>query len=367
MSIIKKCIQSALIVTLTLPIANYAMAYTPAIQAALFNGAVRDLDVVEQERLITYTKSLYKTLDTKEATSLLGHQQLKISSYMYLVNYWLTKSISGVLYERGITIDDQELEKLGIDLDAYKIPMNYIGSMNLSVNKASINGKVCTNSVNPTFKKTYLNVYNVLVKLMNNSNELDLGMPSRAALIYLKAHFYLKLHTPNATHTYVNNDCISDINGLMTCADEWVVNTDTTQDHVNRVREYMDYDLNRFNMPVTERNQLKQCKLTMYHYLQSGGITEPLTDGQTIAASEAMFNDISVKLKTYAAGTTWKSILRDNQEIMNFFYYPGEYKSSESFDQHTIGRTLLLNQMKASSVRLHRQLRNDLKAAVKSH
>ena len=367
MRLFHKIVPFILTVALAVPMANNAEAYTPAIQAALFNGAVRDLDVVEQERLITYTKSLYKTLDTKEATSLLGHQQLKISSYMYLVNYWLTKSISGVLYERGVTLNENDLDDLGIDVDAYKIPMNYIGPMNLSVNKATINGKVCTNSVNSTFKKNYLDIYNVLVKLMNNSNELKLGMPSRAALIFLKAHFYLKIHTPNSTHTYVNNDCISDINGLMTCADDWVLNTDTTQEHIARVRQYMEYDLSRLNMPVAQRNELKRCNLTMYHYLQSGGVTEPLTDGQTIAASEAMFNDISEKLKSYAEATSWKAILGDNQEIMNFFYYPGNYKSSESFDQYTIGRFLLLNQMKASSVRLNRQLSNDLKAAVKSN
>ncbi|MEZ8240995.1 MULTISPECIES: hypothetical protein [Vibrio] len=350
--------------TITVIFSNHCVAFTPAIQAALFNSSVRELNIIQQERLISYTESLYKTLNTKESTSLIGHQQLKVSSYMYLVNYWLSQSIEQILYERGEIISEDAIIAAGIDSDAYSIPLKYTGPLNLAFNKAKSGAKECLTSINPTYKKNYQDIYNTIVALFDSADSLKIGMPARAALLYLKSHFYLKLHVPNSTFTYVNNKCVSDINGLLTCADKWVERINPSKQHLNLVRRYMEDDINAMKVDRLTRNRLLNCNLTMYHFIQSGAVTEPLNDGQTVAASESLFNDMSGKLKRYASSTTWDAVFKDNQSIMNYLYNPEEFKSDVTLEPQTIGRSLLLNQMKAAAIRLSIVLNKDLKVNI---
>lgn len=334
------------------------MAFTPSIQSTLFNAALKDIGTIQQERLISYTQSLYKTLNAEESTALIGHQYLKISSYMFLAEFWQTYSLEKVLSERGVAIPEEDLNRLGIQTRTYRTPMNQAGPLNLAFNQVTTGQ--CTRSNNQPFAVNYQEVYNAILKIKNYLQSLDSPtIAAQSAMLYLKAYFYLRLHAPNSLYTYVNSDCISDVNGLLTCANDWVAFDKPSIQHIERVRGYMNYDLDNYNINESMKNELMNCTVTLWHYIQSGGITEPLTDGQIIAASEALFSDVDHSYKYAAQNTGFERLMVDARDIMNFIYFPKSYGIKEGTDPKSLVRSILLNQMKMASLRLSVLMNSD--------
>ncbi len=355
-----KCVALAIFVLSPL---QYAQAYTPAIQAALFNAAVRDIDAVKQERLISYTRALFNTLNSRESTALVGHQQLRVSSYMYLIEHWQESSLEKILYERGLSLSLEALKTLSIEPSTFKMPLKYVGPLNRAVNE--VQGGTCTVSVNKSFNKTYQDVYNAILKLQTHLQDNTNEIPAQAALLYLKAYYFLKLHTPNSVFTYVNDQCISDVNGLMTCADEWVDAANPSPEQVERIRGYMAVDFDKFSLSKSQKAELMQCKVTLWHYVESGGMTEPLNDAQTIAASESIIKELDPAITQYARGSSLTNTFRDAQEIMHFLYFPQRHEQPKEGAPYYLGQTLLLNQMKVASIRLSELMKRDQYLAPK--
>lgn len=340
---IKKSFQ-VLSVVVSIGLSAQSAAFTPNIQAALFNAAIYDTSIIKQQRLIRYTDILYRSLNGEETTSLLGHQQLKIASYMYLAEFWQNYSLAKILYERGVKIRDEDLEKLGVSPDTFKTKLSNVGPLNIAFNNPQ-----CRTSTNAPFKVTYDEVYNAIVRLQGFL--MAKGEPaSEAALFYLKSYYYLRLHSPNSTYTYVNNQCISDVNGLLSCADK--LTTNVNPNNLAVVKRYMAVDLKQMNLGKKEIEALAQCNLTMWHYIQSAGVLEPVNDGATVAASQALISQSSQSLKLKASSETdFKSILKDTKEIMSFLYYPDRYLT-ENTSHSDLAQPLMLNQIKMAALRL---------------
>lgn len=330
-------------------------AFTPNIQAALFNAALNHTSLIQQQRLIRYTDILYKSLNGNEVTSLLGHQQLKIASYMYLVEFWQSYSLEKVLYERGVNISNDTLTKLGIKPETFSVQLSNVGPLNIAFNANS--KKQCIKSKNQPFNVTYIDTYNAIVRLQNYL--LDKPEPSaQAALFYLKSYYYLRLHSPNSTYSYVNDECISDVNGLLTCATSLA--SAIKPSNLAVVRRYMDIDLKRFELDYAELESLADCNLTMWHYIQSAGGLEPVSDGATVAASQALISLSDKRLKKKAQKhSDFKSIMRDAKEIMDFLYFPQKYLTSSDDSVEELSQSLMLNQIKLASLRLQVLISNE--------
>jgi hypothetical protein len=88
-------------------------------------------------------------------------------------------------------------------------------------------------------------------------------------------------------------------------------------------------------------------------------VTEPINDTQTIAASESILSDLDPSLTSYARKADLQKVLRDSQEIMNYLYFPERYAIGNGEKPYSLGRSLLLRQMKVSSVRLSELLKKD--------
>lgn len=342
-----------------LSVSGSVKAYTPNIQAALFNAALTETPIIQQQRLVRYTDLLYKTLNGQETIALVNHEYLKIASYMFLVEFWQTYSLDRVLRERGTVISDESLKQIGIQPVAFRTPMMNVGPLNLVFNTQQVGNPQCTQSNNQPFDVTYDTLYNMVVKLQNHLTSPD-EIAAQTALLYIKAYIYLRIHAPNSTYTYANNDCLSDVNGLLTCADDLIDHEAISKPHLDRIRQYMNVDLERLKFEYGTRDALAQCTLTKWHYIQSSGASEPLNDGAIIAASEALMADTSYSLKTKAqANTGFGSILKDTKEIMLFIYYPELFPIKEGFKARDLVKPLLINQMKLASYRLSSVLKDE--------
>lgn len=327
-------------------------AYTPNIQAALFNAALTETPIIQQQRLIQNTALLYKTLNAEETISLVSHEYLKAASYMFLVEFWQGYSLDRILRERGVALSNETLKELDISEQTFNVPLGKVGPLNLVFNTSELTNKQCTRSKNQPFLVSYDQLYNTIIKLQRYLSKQD-EVAASTAMLYIKAYFYLRFHSPNATYTYANNDCISDVNGLLTCADNLLNDEDTSSANLERVRRYMELDLNSLKLNKKTRERLEQCSLTVWHFLQSSAASEPLNDGAIIAASQALMSEASYNLKKRAReSTSFKSILSDTREIMMFVYYPEKFPVKKGFDRKKLIKPLLINQMKLASLRL---------------
>lgn len=327
----------------------YAHAYTPALQAALFNASFKQLNLIAQNKLIGDTKSLYKTLNGEESASLIGHQYLKVASYMYLVEMWQSYSLQKVMEERGIRFSDEQVVAMGITLTTWKTPMNAVGPANYAVGLDR--HSQCKTSQNQSFNTNYLTLIRAVNRLLIELKSVKHPQASRAALIYIKAYLYLRIHAPNSLYTYVNGDCISDVNGLLTCADDWLEYKGVTEPYIARIQSYTEVDLANFTLSEDAERKIRSCKMTMWHYLISSGAIEPLSDSQAIAASEALFSKVNGKHIKMSKDLSIQAIARDSRDLMHFIYFNKQYMQDNPEKAKKTVQTLLLNQMKVAALR----------------
>ncbi|BCL74003.1 hypothetical protein VNTUMSATTG_59400 (plasmid) [Vibrio nigripulchritudo] len=330
------------------------MAFSPGNQASIFNASVKRLNPVQQERLVSLTRSLHDTLNAKESAALMGHKSLRIASYMFLVEFWQTYSLKKVLQERGITIDGGVISRAGLNLDLISTPLNLIGPLSIAVSTSE-----CSSVKKSTFKFNYVDVLNEINKLQRLLKEYEYTSSAEASLVFLKAYFYQKLHSPNSTHTYANSKCISDINGLFTCADDLMKFGESHHQSESLARSYMLYDFKTFGLSEAKAEELERCRLTIWHYLSSAGAMEPSTDGGIIGASQVLTSNLSADILKAGEDTSFSEIAKGNQELIQVAYFPESIQLANGKDPRTMLKGMLIIQMQLAALRTAKLLSED--------
>jgi len=290
------------------------MAYTPAIQATLFNAVMKQVPFTKSELLISKTKYLHQSLNSQEQMSMYGHGSLKVASYMYLVDFWREYSLAQVFNERGTSVSDEVLKKYNIDISLFKLPMKFFGPTNFSVSDQ------CSVSANQAFTYSYLDLLKEITKLQPLVNAVKNNDSLQASMFYLKAYYYQRLQLANTTHTYTNDNCLSDINGLLTCATDYVDIKAFGDERLNRMKRYQELEWNNFELSRRNRERLSTCPLTVWSYFNSAGGLEPLSDGASVSASEALSFNVSGGVLTRAKDVSINAIMKENKDILAYFY-----------------------------------------------
>lgn len=326
--------------------ATVVSAYTPRLQVVLFNSAFEQLNFVQQQRFYSLTLSLYKTLNNEESFALLGHDKLRIASYMYLAEMWQSYSLEGVLAERGLTLEPIILQEIGVDEGLYRVPLHTIGPLNMAVSLSNIQ-RQCVRSTNNPYLFHYGDVLQNIDRLIEYLQKRSDGQASVAAMLYLKAYFYQRLHSSTSTHTFVNSDCISDLNGLLTCADGIVSRLSIDDAYLANIRQYVEFDLNNLMFNDHTAKFFEGCRIPMWYFIQSAALQEPLNDDEIVSSSNALLSSINSDIASRALQLDINSIIEDNKPIIEYTY---KFRHSEDVNIRAL-RSAMLKQMRLGALR----------------
>jgi hypothetical protein len=338
-------IHSRILLLIALVTPGVSWAYTPALQASIFNAAVQRIGFVKLEQLIDSTKVLYGTLNAKEQLSMYGHGSLKIASYMYLVDYWREYSMARVLSERGVRLSPDDLEKAGVSQDIYNLKLSLFGPENLGIFDS------CPTSTNKVFSYSYVDLLKSISRIQSILNLKSETQGAKAAMVYLKAYYYQRLHVPNSLYSYTNKDCQSDVNGLLTCVDRYIDLSDVNSDRMSKVKEYQMRELKELGVEDGQLAELQSCPLTIWHYMQSAGGVEPLNDGEVVAASESLLLEVRGETLHRSRKIDIQSIMVESKDVMKFMYMAKEIAPPANGTNTQLMRAVLLTQMQLAALR----------------
>lgn len=324
---------------LSLVPAGITYAYTPGIQASIFNASMKKVKFSKAELIINKTKSLYSSLNSEEQLSMYGHGSLKIASYMFLVDFWREYSLQRVMAERGFHFKEEELKSYGIDKEVYSTPMKLIGSLNYSINSN------CQEATNKSFTYNYIDLLKNIQALQPLVSSKEYSDGAQAALFFIKIYYYQRLHVANSTHTYTNNECLSDNNGLLTCASNLLDLSKEQQPRLELAKKYQIAEWNDFRISSSNQRRLQSCPITIWSYLQSGALAEPINDGEIVSASEAIIHKLDQKVLKKSESIDINSIMQDNADVMRFIYHD----SGE--DKATVLKGVVLTQIQIATLR----------------
>lgn len=311
-------------------VSNQALSYTPRLQVALFNASLVELNPRKQGLVVSYTSALYKTLNNLESVALMGHNSLRTSSYIFLAEFWQTYSLEKVILERGMRLTEEHYEELNLDVNLMRLPMQQVGPTKHAFSNT------CRVATNPSFIFTYPQLLQSIDTLMRYFLKREDGQATMAALMYLKVYYYQRLHVPNSLGTYTNSGCVSDLNGLLTCADKMVNDFGTASEYVSTIASYRDYDLSVWPLDSRVKDTVARCDTPAWYFLMSAGMQEPLSDQQAITTSQTLLAAVSGITTERSKRLDINAIMEDNHAILETFY---RYRTQPYSNQH---KTLLM-------------------------
>lgn len=324
----RNVLKVALVVVATQSSASYA--FSPEYQASIFNAAMTAVDYRLAERLRTDTSYLRNTLDNSEALVLTQHSQLKIGTYLFLNQRWGQLTLEKALLLRGVELSfiEADLNQAGIDLKLLQIPINEFGS----VAKPLL--ETCATVTNPLTASNVKVLYETLSQLeliLAKRNDTNAAL---AMIVFMKASALIQMHDPLMTHAHTTAKCVSDLEGLISCADGFY------EDRENIDNVMLGYRIDQVERRVLSSrlvqkmgenagvNLLARCLVPMKLFASSAAMTNPLNDSQIVELSESLYKSKEVEL-IRSNSVDMDEIMRRNHEVVDFIYnFPKYAKDS---------------------------------------
>lgn len=272
-------------------------ALSTELQATVLNAAINGSPVIKVEALKAKMVYLYNTLDNAESLVLTQHPNLKISSYMYLMKLWEQKSLNDLLKMRGVDVRKLYLpiETAGFNPDLMDVPLYKFGSAAIPLEEQ------CSSVSNPIAGQTIFQLWDVLGVVEQEIGNLN-SLAAEAMVFFIKISTLMRLHDPIMTHAKTTNKCVSDFEGMLTCADGFFDMSDVNEQVQSlRYSQVEDMALNDrlVNDNVNRKDLVSwmgQCYVPMRYLTATAGMTNPLGDEQVISLSEIIYKNQQVRL-----------------------------------------------------------------------
>lgn len=293
-------------------------AFTPNVTAMAFNSAMRKLDLYQLRRLIVNSEFLLNTLNSEEKTVLVNTGKLKISSYIYLLQFWQKFSMEKILAFRGDLLSKNDIDRHEIDMKMFSTPL---GDFN-SVENVISNNKDCKEPINKSGKYDLFDLYQLIEKLQKIIVKRKGSNASMAALVYIKSYYFLKFHVPVSTHTFVNNKCMSDLHGSLSCAAPLIKHLYSNDVRTGLIEIYNDRELKAKSIKKASDNTENACPINISLFYKSAGLIEPVNQDQVIQASELLFLDVDSKAIHKSNKFTIGDIMHENEKLLRYLYLP---------------------------------------------
>ncbi|MFV8385660.1 hypothetical protein ACNO5E_16340 [Vibrio parahaemolyticus] len=296
-------------------------AFSPELQAAVFNAAMTAVDHKVAEQLRSNTTYLRNTLDNYEALVLTQHSKLKIGTYLFLPAKWKQLTLNKALLLRGVELEfiEPELRSAGVDINLFNLPISEFSSLaNPLVESCSkVTNPLTSSNVNVLF-----DILSSLEKVLVDKGDANAAL---AMIVFLKSYALIQMHDPLMTHAYVTPKCVSDLEGFISCADGFYENRS------NEDQSLLSYRLKQIedkviSNPLTQKmgnnasvHLLSKCLVPMKYFSKTAGMINPLNDDQIVKLSEILYNSNEVDLiRSQSVDTA--ALMKKNMQLVDFIY-----------------------------------------------
>ncbi|WP_157378691.1 hypothetical protein [Aliagarivorans taiwanensis] len=273
---------------------------------------------------VVLLNQLRETFSAREAATLEGTAGLKIGSYMMLVDYWRQHSLREVLQPRGIELTATALNDAGIAPALVDLPMYQFAGLPLAVDAL----RQCQKPNNLASDYHQIDLLTTLTRLRRVVDDHVYNAAGKAALLILYFDAYSRLHLPTTTHTFADNQCVSDLHAQLSCASDWLVEfgiDQATEEYLLRSQRRMEELTNV--RPVVRQTAagVISCPLSISTFLANMAGLGPTTMQGIVSSSQALLIRQGSHLLSLSEHTEVSRVVKENAALIELVYFPTQF------------------------------------------